>query len=157
MTGIDLAELAALAGALGAVFVLVPRGVILPLAGFALLCLGIAGLGRSLVDERTLELLVTEPLGLTLLAVLAVGWAPGEDASPRAPRSIAVLPFRNETSEHIDSALSSLSSDIETKLVNAGHGPTIRDGVDSASRPATTTFPYLAAANPDPPEPPEHH
>lgn len=44
-----------------------------------------------------------------------------------------------------------------TQLVNAGHGPTIRDGVDSASRPATTTFPYLAAANPDPPEPPEHH
>ncbi|MGY0536306.1 DUF4331 family protein [Nocardioides sp. YJ-D4] len=44
-----------------------------------------------------------------------------------------------------------------TQLVNAGHGPTIRDGVDSASRPATTTFPYLVAANPDPPEPPEHH
>jgi Domain of unknown function (DUF4331) len=44
-----------------------------------------------------------------------------------------------------------------TQLVNAGQGPTIRDGVDSASRPATTTFPYLVAANPDPPEPPEHH
>ncbi|MEU6137260.1 DUF4331 family protein [Nocardioides sp. NPDC047086] len=44
-----------------------------------------------------------------------------------------------------------------TQLVNAGQGPTIRDGVDSATRPATTTFPYLAAANPDPPEPPEHH
>ena len=43
-----------------------------------------------------------------------------------------------------------------TQLVNAGTGPTIRDGVDSATRPATTTFPYLASPNPDPPEPPEH-
>jgi len=46
---------------------------------------------------------------------------------------------------------------IFTQLVNAGDGPTIRDGVDSASRPAATTFPYLAPANPNPPEPPEHH
>ena len=44
-----------------------------------------------------------------------------------------------------------------TQLVNAGHGPTIRDGVDSATRPATGTFPYLAPPNPDPPEPPQHH
>jgi hypothetical protein len=46
---------------------------------------------------------------------------------------------------------------IFTQLVNAGHGPTIRDGVDSATRPATAEFPYLAPPNPDPPEPPEHH
>jgi hypothetical protein len=46
---------------------------------------------------------------------------------------------------------------IFTQLVNAGDGPTIRDGVDSASRPGTGTFPYLAAPNPHPPEPPEHH
>jgi hypothetical protein len=46
---------------------------------------------------------------------------------------------------------------IFTQLVNAGNGPTIRDGVDSASRPGTRAFPYLAAANPTPPEPPEHH
>ena len=44
-----------------------------------------------------------------------------------------------------------------TQLVNAGNGPMIRDGVDCASRPATTSFPYLASPNPDPPEPPEHH
>jgi hypothetical protein len=44
-----------------------------------------------------------------------------------------------------------------TQLVNAGRGPTIRDGVDSATHPATSTFPYLAPPNPDPPEPPEHH
>ena len=43
---------------------------------------------------------------------------------------------------------------IFTLLVNAGNGPTIRDGVDHATRPGERTFPYLAAANPDPPEPP---
>ena len=46
---------------------------------------------------------------------------------------------------------------IFTQLVNAGHGPTIRDGVDAATRPGTATFPYLASPNPNPPEPPEHH
>ncbi|SOD74942.1 uncharacterized protein DUF4331 [Jatrophihabitans sp. GAS493] len=43
-----------------------------------------------------------------------------------------------------------------TQWVNAGTGPTISDGVDQASRPASRTFPYLAAPNPDPPERPEH-
>jgi Domain of unknown function (DUF4331) len=43
-----------------------------------------------------------------------------------------------------------------TQLVNAGNGPVIRDGVDQATRPATRIFPYLAAPNPDPPQPPEH-
>jgi hypothetical protein len=44
-----------------------------------------------------------------------------------------------------------------TQLINAGRGPVIRDGVDQASRPATRSFPYLAAPNPDPPELPHHH
>jgi hypothetical protein len=46
---------------------------------------------------------------------------------------------------------------IFTQLVNAGHGPIIRDGVDQSSRPAAATFPYLSPPNPNPPEPPEHH
>ena len=41
-----------------------------------------------------------------------------------------------------------------TLLINAGQGPVIRDGVDQATRPASQTFPYLAPANPDPPQPP---
>jgi len=45
---------------------------------------------------------------------------------------------------------------IFTQLVNGGNGPVIRDGVDQATRPASTTFPYLSAPNPKPPEPPEH-
>jgi hypothetical protein len=46
---------------------------------------------------------------------------------------------------------------IFTLLVNAGNGPIIRDGVDRSTRPGERSFPYLAPANPDPPEPPEHH
>jgi uncharacterized protein (TIGR02722 family) len=34
--------------------------------------------------------------------------------------SVAVLPMRNETSEHIDSALEALISDVETNLINWG-------------------------------------
>ena len=45
---------------------------------------------------------------------------------------------------------------IFTLLVNAGKGPTIRDGVDRATMPASRAFPYLAPPNPDPPEPPGH-
>jgi hypothetical protein len=40
-----------------------------------------------------------------------------------------------------------------TLLVNGFDGPVVRDGVDQASRPASRTFPYLAAPNPDPPQP----
>jgi hypothetical protein len=43
-----------------------------------------------------------------------------------------------------------------TTLINGGNGPVVRDGVDQATRPATQAFPYLAAPNPHPPEPPEH-
>lgn len=40
--------------------------------------------------------------------------------------------------------------------INAGSGPVVSDGVDAASRPATTAFPYLAPPNLDPPVPPDH-
>jgi hypothetical protein len=43
-----------------------------------------------------------------------------------------------------------------TVLVNAGLGPVISDGVDAATMPASPSFPYLAAPNPDPPRPPAH-
>jgi uncharacterized protein (TIGR02722 family) len=35
--------------------------------------------------------------------------------------TVAVIPMRNETSEHVDSAIEALCSDVETTLVNAGH------------------------------------
>src|SRR6266576_1381101 len=40
---------------------------------------------------------------------------------------------------------------IFTQLVNAGNGPVISDGVDHSSKPASRSFPYLRAPNPDPP------
>ena len=46
---------------------------------------------------------------------------------------------------------------IFTLLINAGTGPTIRDGVDGATRPASRSFPYLAEPDPSPPQLPEHH
>jgi hypothetical protein len=46
---------------------------------------------------------------------------------------------------------------IFTLMINGGNGPVIRDGVDRSTRPASRAFPYLAPANPDPPQPPEHH
>lgn len=45
---------------------------------------------------------------------------------------------------------------IFTLLVNAGLGPIISDGVQGATRPASGSFPYLAAPNPEPPVPPAH-
>jgi hypothetical protein len=54
----------------------------------------------------------------------------------------------------------SLNDDVMDVLynlwVNAGRGPAISDGVDAASRPASTAFPYLAPANAHPPARPDH-
>ena len=44
---------------------------------------------------------------------------------------------------------------IFTLLIAGGNGPAIRDGVDRSSRPASRTFPHLAAPNTDPPQPPQ--
>jgi hypothetical protein len=44
-----------------------------------------------------------------------------------------------------------------TQLINAGNGPTIRDGVDHSTRPASRAFPYLAPPNLDPPDMPPPH
>jgi len=44
---------------------------------------------------------------------------------------------------------------IFTLLIAGGNGPAISDGVDRSSRPASQTFPYLAAPNTDPPQPPK--
>ena len=65
----DAAQIAALAGALGVVLVMLPRDRLLPLLGFALLGLATAGLGRSLIGDDDLELLFTDPAGLGLVGV----------------------------------------------------------------------------------------
>jgi hypothetical protein len=71
----DVAQVAVLVGALGAVLVLIPRGGVFPLLGFGLLGGAIVGLSWSLVGTDDLRLLVTEPAGAGLLgsgALLAV-------------------------------------------------------------------------------------
>ncbi|OIJ97656.1 hypothetical protein BIV25_15335 [Streptomyces sp. MUSC 14] len=58
--------------------------------------------------------------------------------------------------EHVTCGGRSLGDDVidtlYTLIVNAGHGSPVSDGVDGTV-PALRKFPYLAPANPDPPEP----
>jgi uncharacterized protein (TIGR02722 family) len=67
------------------------------------------------LDRRDLEKLLRENLKILKDAAVLKRWE--KEDRP----AVAVLPIRNETSEHIDSALESLISDIETQLFNAGH------------------------------------
>jgi len=67
------------------------------------------------LDRRDLQKLLSENMQALQTSAVVERWE-GEDM----PR-VSVLPFRNETSEHIDSALDALISDVETTLINAGH------------------------------------
>jgi uncharacterized protein (TIGR02722 family) len=67
------------------------------------------------LDRRDLQKLMHE--NMTALDTSAVVKRWEKEEMPQ----LAVLPFKNETSEHIDSALDALISDIETNLINAGH------------------------------------
>lgn len=95
----DAAQVAALLGALGAVFVLLPRGRVLPLAGFALLGIATVGLAASLVGDDDLRLLFTEPTGLALVGVGAAAAVLGAVPLARYPAVVpvallGVAPFR---------------------------------------------------------------
>lgn len=67
------------------------------------------------LDKRDLEKLLHENMTAMQKAPVIQRWT-SEDRP-----AVAVIPLRNETTEHIDSALDALISDIETTLVNAGH------------------------------------
>ncbi len=67
------------------------------------------------LDQRDLKKLLSENMTAMQSSAVVKRWE-GED-SP----IVSVLPIRNETSEHIESALDALISDIETTLVNGGH------------------------------------
>jgi uncharacterized protein (TIGR02722 family) len=67
------------------------------------------------LDKVDLEKLLADNMNAMESSPVVKRWEKEE-----APR-LAVLPFRNETSEHIDSALDALISDVETGLINAGH------------------------------------
>ncbi|MGE0323559.1 MAG: penicillin-binding protein activator LpoB [Polyangiaceae bacterium] len=67
------------------------------------------------LDRRDLEKMLNENMKVLQSSAIIQRWE-----SEKSP-TIAVLPLKNETSEHVDSALESLMTDIETRLVNAGH------------------------------------
>ena len=67
------------------------------------------------LDKRDLEKMEHDNMAALQKAPIIQRWT-SEDRP-----AVAVIPLRNETSEHIDSALDALISDIETVLVNAGH------------------------------------
>jgi O-antigen ligase len=95
----DAAQVAALVGALGAAFVLLGRGRLVPVAGLALLGVASALLGRSLVGDDDVELLLTRPAGIALIAagiaaavLIAAPLTRFPEAAPVA--LLAVAPFR---------------------------------------------------------------
>lgn len=67
------------------------------------------------LDRRDLQKLMHENMSALDTSAVVKRW--DKEEMPQ----LAVLPFKNETSEHIDSALDALISDIETTLINAGH------------------------------------
>jgi uncharacterized protein (TIGR02722 family) len=67
------------------------------------------------LDKRDLERMLHENMEALQSSALVKRWE-GENRP-----AVAVLSMRNDTSEHIDSVLQALITDVETTLVNAGH------------------------------------
>lgn len=66
------------------------------------------------IDKRDIEQLLHDNLQSLMAAPLAHAWA-----SDRSKPTLAIYPLANETSEHIDSQLNALLSDVETFMVNS--------------------------------------
>lgn len=67
------------------------------------------------LDRRDLQKMLHENMAALQNSAVVRRWE--QEDRP----AVAVLSFRNDTSEHIDSALDALISDVETQLINAGH------------------------------------
>jgi penicillin-binding protein activator len=67
------------------------------------------------LDRRDLQKMLHDNMQALQSSPLIARWQ--KENGP----TVSVLPLRNETTEHIDSQLDALISDIETTLVNAGH------------------------------------
>jgi uncharacterized protein (TIGR02722 family) len=67
------------------------------------------------LDRRDLQKMLHENMQALQTSAVVKAWE-GENKP-----AVAVIPLRNETSEHIDSSIDALLADIETTLVNAGH------------------------------------
>jgi len=66
------------------------------------------------LDRRDLQRMLNENMQVMRNSAVVQRWTK-EDRPP-----VAVLPMENQTSEHIDSALNALISDVETQLINWG-------------------------------------
>ena len=67
------------------------------------------------LDKRDLQKLLHQNMEALQTSAVVKRWE-GENRP-----TVAIMPLRNETSEHIDGELEALVSDVETTLVNAGH------------------------------------
>ena len=67
------------------------------------------------LDRRDLQKMLHENMEALQQSAVIRRWE--QEQRP----TVAVMPITNETSEHVDSALQALITDIETTLVNAGH------------------------------------
>jgi hypothetical protein len=67
------------------------------------------------LDKRDLQKLLHQNMDALQTSALVKRWE-----TENRP-AVAVMPIRNETSEHIEGELQALVSDVETILVNAGH------------------------------------
>ena len=67
------------------------------------------------LDKRDLQKMLHDNMDALQTSAVVQRWQ-GENRP-----SVAVLPIRNDTSEHIESSLDSLISDVETVLINGGH------------------------------------
>jgi putative inorganic carbon (HCO3(-)) transporter len=95
----QVAEVAALMGAIGTVLALVTRGGIFPLTGMGLLGLATAGLGWSLVGDDEIRLLFGDPQGVALVVVGAAAAVTLAVPLARSPAAVPVVllaaaPFR---------------------------------------------------------------
>jgi hypothetical protein len=95
----DLAQAAALVGALGAALVLLPRDRVSPVVGFGLLGLATGGLAWSLAGDDEVELLLGDPSGIGLVATGAIAAILGAVLLARYPAVVpvallAAAPFR---------------------------------------------------------------
>jgi hypothetical protein len=66
------------------------------------------------IDKRDIEQLLHDNLASLMASPLAHAWA-----AERSRPTMAIYPLANETSEHIDSQLQALLSDVETFMVNS--------------------------------------
>jgi uncharacterized protein (TIGR02722 family) len=66
------------------------------------------------LDRRDLQQMLNENMQIMRNSAVVQRWTQ-EDRPP-----VAVLPIQNETTEHIESALNALLSDVETQLINWG-------------------------------------